>query len=288
MVDRQAPKADFRRLILPVSNLDASAEFYGRIVGLAEIAAAWGEEGRWFQCANGVILELEPADPGESPARPSRLTLRVDDLAGIRSRLEKSGRLATADAKGERVVGKDPDGNRLEFLEGRGVAPGMISRSRLDGRRFRLEESIRLPAPPELVWNAFVDHSILSAWLCGGPALVNPRPGGRLLLTFPHLGRPHSTWNCVIVEFIPPARLSFKEEELGIEVTFDLAPTKSGGALLRASQAPYDLSDHPGDPARVAQDIALTWRRILRRLQLYLEDELEPEGPGDGAGGSGA
>jgi len=258
--------------------------FYGRVIGLPERKNMGVPGDVWFECANGLIVGLSPADAGlRGQLGTSRLLVRVDDLRSVGQRLLQSGaRVEPPDISGDRLVAWDPDGNRLYFVEGRGVAPGMTTRTRLVGGELIVLEEASMRGSPNDVWVALTDPALLSAWLCGGPAFLEPVAGGRMSLTFPHIGRPHTTWNCTVLDFVPPARLRFRDEILGLEVAFDLAPLKNRRTMVRLSMAPVDLSVVGDDAKSAAASLALNWRRILRNLVLLMDDELDPEEPEKG------
>jgi uncharacterized protein YndB with AHSA1/START domain/predicted enzyme related to lactoylglutathione lyase len=268
-----------------VGDVPRSTVFYGRTLGLPEILNQGIPGDVWFECANGLVLGLSAKEPGmPDQVGTSKLLIRVDDLKAIGERLLKAGvKVEPPELTGDRIVAWDPDGNRLYLVEGRGVAPGMMSRTRLaDGNLMLMEEATARGTPDEL-WPAMIDPALISAWLCGGPAWIDPRPGGKLQLTFPHIGRPHTTWQCEILEVNPCTRVRFRDEVLGLEITFDLTPLQNRRTMVRLSLAPVDLSMLGDDAKGAANSLALNWRRILRNLVLLMDDELDPEEPTKGS-----
>jgi len=270
--------------VLAVRDLARAQIFYGRVIGLPERKNLGVPGDVWFECANGLTIGLSPAETGRSdPCSDTRLLVRVDDLSAVGRRLLDAGtRVDPPDISGDRVVAWDPDGNRLYLVEGRGVAPAMSSRTKVSNNQLHVTEEAHTRGTPSEVWIALVDPALLSAWLSGGPAQIEPGPGGRMSLTFPHVGRPHTTWKCQILDFVPPARLRFREEILGLEVAFDLAPIESRRTMIRLSMAPIDLSMLGDDAKSAASNLALNWRRILRNLVLLMDDELDPAEPDKG------
>jgi len=270
--------------VLAVSDLVRATIFYGRVLGLPERKDQGVPGDIWFECANGLILGLSPADAGlRGQPGTSKLLLRVDDLPAVGRRLLKAGvRVEPPDVVGERLVAWDPDGNQLYLVEGRSVAPGMSSRTQIVGNQLLILEEASMRGTPNEVWLAMVDPALLSAWICGGPAFIEPRAAGRMSLAFPHIGRPPTTWTCEILDFVPAARLRFRDETLGLEVSFDLAPLKFRRTMVRLSMAPVDLSMLGDDAKSAASSLALNWRRILRNLVLLMDDELDPEEPDKG------
>jgi len=272
--DSVAPSTDLTRIILPVADVKATARFYSGALGLTPIRDPKHPDISWFRSANNLLIGF--AFSSGSSTGGTTLQLRVDHLADVLVRLEDWGATRQPGENGNsRVEVRDPDGNRIQIESGRGISPHMSSRTRVDGEQLLIEEETRLNGAPEAVWATLTDASLLSAWLCGGPVDLEPREGGRLRLTFPHIGRRHTIWNCTITYILPPARLRFREEDFGIEITFDLAPSGDDGeTLIRLTQTPMEVEGME-DPERVAGTLGLSWRRILRRLALLMEDELD-------------
>ena len=99
----------------------AARAFYGRLLGLEEVAkpaelAARG--GCWFR-AGAQELHVGVEEPF-APARKAHPGLVVEDLDGLRARLEAEG-IAVQEADGipgtRRFHAADPFGNRLEFRQ---------------------------------------------------------------------------------------------------------------------------------------------------------------------------
>lgn len=262
--------------MLPTRDPARTAEFYRYGLGLGILSDAEAPGGCWFEWGNGVLLGLREVGEGFVPASSGvRLVLRVDDVLALRAKIEAhGGRIDPGTERSGRFEAKDPEGNRLIVLTGRGVSARMQSRSRVVDHRLLVEEEVRVAGTPEDAWVALTDSALLSAWFCGGPVRMDARRGGSLEFVFPHVGRPHTTWHCRILDLIPGARLSFEEKILGIEVAFDLAPGGKNRTRIRLTQTPFDLKGLTDSPHGYAQRLALSWRRILRRLELLLHDEL--------------
>lgn len=119
---------------LYAADLRAAADFYGRILGLAEITHV---EGRhiFFRCGNGVLLIFNPdatEQPAHNPAMPvpshgargpGHACFRVsgEEMDAMRARLEAEGVAIEADFRwpnGARsLYFRDPAGNSLECAE---------------------------------------------------------------------------------------------------------------------------------------------------------------------------
>jgi catechol 2,3-dioxygenase-like lactoylglutathione lyase family enzyme len=130
------------RVILPVTDLEAAAAFYGAVLGAPGERVSGGRH--YFDCGGTILACYDPAgdgDAGTLPPLPEHLYFSVDDLAAVRARLQEAGgKLADGDVHGEPAGGiarrpwgetsfyaADPFGNRLcfveqgtEFLGGRG------------------------------------------------------------------------------------------------------------------------------------------------------------------------
>ena len=113
----------------PPGRADAVRAFYVEALGLSEMPVppevahlGWV----WFSTGHeGVELHFIPHAIDPDPARAHHFCLQVDDLAGIRARLEAGGSTVTeAGARiegGERVFVRDLVGNLVELVE---IAPG--------------------------------------------------------------------------------------------------------------------------------------------------------------------
>lgn len=119
---------------LYAADLHAAADFYGRVLGLAEITHV---EGRhiFFRCGAGVLLIFNPdatEQPAHNPAMPvpphgargaGHACFRVagEAMDAVRARLEAEGVAIEADFRwphGARsLYFRDPAGNSLECAE---------------------------------------------------------------------------------------------------------------------------------------------------------------------------
>ena len=93
----------------PPGEAAAIRAFYGEGLGLTEmdVPAEVAHRGWvWFATDHdGVELHFIPHAIAPDPARAHHFCLQVDDLAGVRSRLEAIG--ATLAEAGDRIVGRD-------------------------------------------------------------------------------------------------------------------------------------------------------------------------------------
>ena len=109
------------QLACPAGSEPALREFYGGVLGLAELTkppvlAARG--GCWFR-GHGIELHLG-VEEDFRPARKAHPGLLVRDLAGLIERLRAAGHAVAEDEPLPgylRVYVDDPFGNRLELME---------------------------------------------------------------------------------------------------------------------------------------------------------------------------
>ena len=103
---------------VPVTDYDASAEFYGGVLGLPFVKR-WGEmPAGEFQAGNLTLAVLQPDAFGqEFRASSSWIALQVDDVAATREALEAQGVEFKHDTIDSGVchmaMCSDPDGNPL-------------------------------------------------------------------------------------------------------------------------------------------------------------------------------
>jgi catechol 2,3-dioxygenase-like lactoylglutathione lyase family enzyme len=114
-------RIDHVQLAAPRGCEAAAREFYGGILGLAEIekpAALRARGGCWFQCgAQQIHIGVEAAF---QPAKKAHPAFAVCDLMKLRESLVEQGARITDDESipgTRRFFAEDPWGNRLEFLE---------------------------------------------------------------------------------------------------------------------------------------------------------------------------
>lgn len=109
------------QLAMPPGGEDEAIVFYEGLLGVARVPKPTHLEARggcWFESA-GVRIHLGVED-GFRPAHKAHPGLLVEDLAGLRRRLEDAGVEVTVDqplSGFDRVYVLDPFGNRIELLE---------------------------------------------------------------------------------------------------------------------------------------------------------------------------
>lgn len=108
------------QLAMPEGGENRARAFYSGLLGLPEVpkpAALAGRGGVWFE-RDGLRLHMG-VEASFAPARKAHPAFLVEDLAGLRRRLESAGVCCRDDAALpglERFHSEDPFGNRLEFL----------------------------------------------------------------------------------------------------------------------------------------------------------------------------
>lgn len=116
-------RIDHVQLAAPAGCESASREFYGSILGPAEIekpASLRARGGCWFQCGDQQLhIGVEPDFRSAKKAHPA---FAVPDLDKLRAVLQShSVKIIDDDSLPgtRRFFAEDPFGNRLEFLESR-------------------------------------------------------------------------------------------------------------------------------------------------------------------------
>ncbi|KUO52137.1 MAG: glyoxalase [Sphingomonadales bacterium BRH_c3] len=111
---------DHVQLAIPAGGEDKARAFFNGLLGMREVPkpANLSVSGCWFECG-GVNLHIG-IDPEFRPARKAHPALLVDDLAGLRQRLEAAGVTTRDDKPVEgyaRFFAEDPFGNRIELMQ---------------------------------------------------------------------------------------------------------------------------------------------------------------------------
>ncbi len=106
---------------VPAKDFEASAHFYGTVLGLPA-GKRWGDRpAQEFQAGNLTLAIMDPTAFGQSEAQPHSLpiALRVDDVATARAQLEAQGVEfvgATMDSGVcHQAIFRDPAGNTLDL-----------------------------------------------------------------------------------------------------------------------------------------------------------------------------
>jgi catechol 2,3-dioxygenase-like lactoylglutathione lyase family enzyme len=110
---------------VPASRGDEARRFFGELLGLEEMPrpeslSSAGRNGMWYRCGGNEFHVFFAPDGEFKEDRSSRHpALLVDDLAGLRGRLEAAGvelEEAIPINGRARFFCRDPFGHRLEFL----------------------------------------------------------------------------------------------------------------------------------------------------------------------------
>jgi catechol 2,3-dioxygenase-like lactoylglutathione lyase family enzyme len=113
---------DHVQIAMPVAGEAAARQFFGVLLGLAEIpkpADMVARGGCWFAVGDLQIHLGVEAD--FRPARKAHVALRTDALADLKKRLISAGHVVHDDIPVDghsRFFTADPFGNRIEFVEG--------------------------------------------------------------------------------------------------------------------------------------------------------------------------
>lgn len=113
---------DHIQIAIPASGENKARDFYGDLLGFHEVPKpdTLSRTGCWFE-RGGVSLHVG-VDPEFAPARKAHPAFLVDDLDGLRARLEGAGHATNDDKPVEgftRFFAFDPFGNRVEFMQAR-------------------------------------------------------------------------------------------------------------------------------------------------------------------------
>lgn len=114
---------DHVQIPIPAGGEDAVRRFYGGLLGLTEVpkpAALMVLGGCWF-AGNGVALHFGIEEEFR-PRLRAHVALLVDDLEGLRARLDAAGVTTIDDNRPigvRRFYTTDPLGNRLELVDRR-------------------------------------------------------------------------------------------------------------------------------------------------------------------------
>lgn len=114
------------RVILPVTDIEAAARFYGRVLDMPGRRVSEGRH--YFDCGGTILACFEPRADGDEldlPPNPEHLYFAVDDLEAVHERCRGAGcteldeRIETQ-PWGERCFyAVDPFGNRICFVDRR-------------------------------------------------------------------------------------------------------------------------------------------------------------------------
>lgn len=111
---------DHVQLAIPEGGESQARDFFVGLLGMREVPkpANLSPSGCWFE-AGPVNLHIG-VDPDFRPAQKAHPAFLLDDLAGLRTRLEAAG-VPTKDEKPvegyDRFFTQDPFGNRIELMQ---------------------------------------------------------------------------------------------------------------------------------------------------------------------------
>ncbi|WP_216215612.1 SRPBCC family protein [Amycolatopsis aidingensis] len=127
-----------------------------------------------------------------------------------------------------------------------------------------VEQTIRIEARPETVWEFFTDPELLAQWW--GPAELEPRRGGPLRV--PMLDGPRPVMRGEFVELVPHERIVFT---FGWEDTPGAPAIEPGASLVEVTLRAEDRGTvltlrHSGLPTELAGETGRGWAGLLRGL----------------------
>ncbi len=112
------------RVIIPVSDIDRAAAFFGTVLQAPGERVSPGRH--YFDCEGTILACFAPradGDPWDASPNPDHVYLAVDDLQAALGRVREAGALRVDDTIGVRPWGersfycKDPAGNPLCFVQ---------------------------------------------------------------------------------------------------------------------------------------------------------------------------
>jgi uncharacterized glyoxalase superfamily protein PhnB len=111
------------RVILPVSDIEAAASFYARLLEMPGIRVSSGRH--YFDCGGTILACYDPladGDPEEVGSNPQHVYFSVDDLDAAHARAEQTGcrELTSIEVRpwGERsFYARDPFENPICFVD---------------------------------------------------------------------------------------------------------------------------------------------------------------------------
>lgn len=127
-----------------------------------------------------------------------------------------------------------------------------------DGYTVRFE--VELPAPPDRVWAALTEPTLIERWLAA--ATLDPSPGGEVNYFWPGESEMHG----VIAEFDPPRRLRYSwfERDYTSQLAVDVATVGEGTSRLTLTHSATSDEDAAGFGAG--------WHSHLESLRAVLSD----------------
>ena len=118
-------------------DLAASDHFYGFILGGVKSSDPEDRQGVRYYFGPQQFVEVLPAPPAQGPSMLAHVAYSTPDAAGLRRYLRSRGTAAgdlRTGADGSRwFSARDPEGNEIQFVQGRGLT-GVIISSTLSGR----------------------------------------------------------------------------------------------------------------------------------------------------------
>ena len=118
------------RVILPVSDIEAAASFYGRVLAMPGVRVSTGRH--YFDCGGTILAcydALADTDPQPVAPNPQYIYFSVDDLEAALARAGQAGcsELGAIDVRpwGERsFYARDPFGNPICFVDSQTLFTG--------------------------------------------------------------------------------------------------------------------------------------------------------------------
>ncbi len=137
-----------------------------------------------------------------------------------------------------------------------------------------IQRTLRLPQPPEQVWQALTDSATLAEWMF--PNDFEPRIGHRFTFRVPSnpkINFEGLTVDCEVLECEPPSRLTFSWSAGGpvtdTRVSFRLERDGEGTRLF-FEHSGFDLAQPFGEQAFKGAEFG--WARMLGQLPTVLAD----------------
>ncbi|MBB5709210.1 VOC family protein [Sphingomonas xinjiangensis] len=141
------PITGVSHLAVYASDLSASQDFYGRVLGAKKVADPENPRGVRYLFSDHQFVELLPLPAGQGESRLAHIAYTTTDAAALRRYLlshgTKHATALTTSASGERWFGtRDPEGNEVQFVQ-HSIKTPTVSSGVVSGRIIHIGQVVR-------------------------------------------------------------------------------------------------------------------------------------------------